>query len=391
MQKHLVMISPHKAMLDIVDRHNIKCTIIDKINNIRLYKSITNHNLILCDYECIETCYSLLNGLHNVHPISTIVTLTEKAIPIASEISERLHLSYTSLDTVDVIYNKVKMRSILESYKDFSLPYIELMNKNQLRAFIRKFSYPVIVKPKDGVGSVGVQKICNDTDFSEFKFTDGLIAEQFIEGAEYSVECFSFSGDHKVIAITEKTIVGEKNFTELGHIIPANISKKTNQDINNYIVRFLDIIGIKNGASHTEIKIFKNNIHIIETHNRIGGDRISSLVKLSTGIDLVELSILWPLDLCKKIEISNLFYQYSSIRFLNPKKGFVESINGVESLLYSPNIISVECLINKGDNVKPISDSFSRYGFIISVGKSFNEVKLTSIDAINSILINYKN
>ncbi len=390
MQKHLVMISPHKAMLDIVDKHSIKCTIVDRIENINSYNSDMNYNLILCDYDNIETCFCLLDGLNQVEPISAIVTLTEKAIPIASELSSRLQLPFTSSETIDIIYNKAKMRSILSSYKGFSLPYIELEDKNQLSNFIKKFGYPIIVKPKNGVGSIGVKKVSNDIEFSDIKLTNGLIAERFVEGREFSVECFSFGGSHEVIAVTEKTIVGGGNFTEIGHITPANISKDTHQSIKSYIVSFLDIIGIKDGASHTEIKVFKDDIHVIETHNRIGGDRISSLVKLSTSIDLVELSILWPLGMCKKTDAQDSHSQYSSIRFINPEEGVVESVSGIESLLHSPNIIDIECSIRKGDELKPISDSFNRYGFVINVGKSFSEAELTSIRAVNSILINYK-
>ena len=51
----------------------------------------------------------------------------------------------------------------------------------------------------------------------------------------------------------------------------------------------LDCLGIRNGASHTELKVDSDGtIRLIECGGRMGGDCIGSdLVRLSTGVDYV--------------------------------------------------------------------------------------------------------
>ena len=62
--------------------------------------------------------------------------------------------------------------------------------------------------------------------------------------------------------------------------------------IEQVILKSLDILEVSNGASHSEIKILGSNIKIVEIGARMGGDFIGSdLVKISTGIDYLELVI----------------------------------------------------------------------------------------------------
>jgi biotin carboxylase len=382
------MISPHKAMLDIALQRHIFCTVIDISINVDLYKTYTNVNLITLETLDVDYCYQILHGINVVRPIDGIVTLTEKAIPIAAHVSSRLNLNYTSLDTIDIIYDKSKMRAQLASHDDYKVPYRLIYSQEDLEDFINEFGLPVIVKPKDGVGSVDVIKINSTKELLDVDVSNELVVEQYIKGEEYSVECFSLNGTHSLIAVTKKEVLGGGNFTEIGHTLPADISPELRDKLERYIFRFLNIVGIKDGPSHTELKIDKDKLSVIETHNRIGGDRISSLVKLSMNIDLIELSILSSLGLCDLNDIKPRFSQYASVRFINPNcDGVVKSVSGVSKLLYKPNIIEVECDLKQGGKVRAITDSFSRYGLVIATGSSFTEAYDNSKVAADSILI----
>ena len=44
---------------------------------------------------------------------------------------------------------------------------------------------------------------------------------------------------------------------------------------------FFESLGIYMGATHTEFKIFRDEVYIIETHTRYGGDRIWELLLLT--------------------------------------------------------------------------------------------------------------
>ena len=159
------------------------------------------------------------------------------------------------------------------------------------------FTYPIIVKPTDRSGSRGICKlesaggIKNAVHMAMNEgFEKKVLIEEYIEGQEYSVEGISFNGNHTILAITLKYTTGAPQFIETGHIEPAPIDKDTFVRVCNVVKHALDSLGIRNGASHSEIKIDNHgNIKIIEIGGRMGGDCIGSdLVYYSTGIDYVK-------------------------------------------------------------------------------------------------------
>ena len=81
-----------------------------------------------------------------------------------------------------------------------------------------------------------------------------FLMEEYIDGAEYSVESFSFAGRHVVITITEKfTEAG--HFAELGHAVPARLDEHVCEHVRACVSRFLDLMGVRDGLGHTEVRI----------------------------------------------------------------------------------------------------------------------------------------
>ena len=73
----------------------------------------------------------------------------------------------------------------------------------------------------------------------------------------------------------------------------SNVTMEVKRRIQELVEKSLTALEIENSVSHTEVKLNgKNELFIIETGARMGGDFITSdLVRLSTGYDLVEGAI----------------------------------------------------------------------------------------------------
>ena len=98
---------------------------------------------------------------------------------------------------------------------------------------------------------------------------------------------------HHFLALTHKYTTGAPHFIETGHLEPAPVDDQTRLRIDEIVSHALDSLDIKNGASHSEIKIAEDgSIRIIEIGARMGGDCIGSdLVRYSTGYDFVKMVI----------------------------------------------------------------------------------------------------
>ncbi len=156
---------------------------------------------------------------------------------------------------------------------------------------------PVIVKPTDRSGSLGVQKVERKEDLAPaiakakaLSMSGQVIVEEYIEGREISVEMISCRGIHYALQITDKVTTGAPHFVELEHHQPSDLPAAMQTKIFEITRRALDALGITNGASHSEYKITsEGRIVVMEIGGRMGGDFIGSdLVKLSTGYDFVE-------------------------------------------------------------------------------------------------------
>ena len=162
---------------------------------------------------------------------------------------------------------------------------------------IRGFEFPLIVKPTDRSGSKGVEKVLDPVQLEtavkraqNVSFKKEAIIEEFVTGREISVESISFEGNHYILQITDKVTTGAPYFVELEHHQPSSLSADIQERVKEIVLKALDALHIKYGASHSELKITENgDIKVIEIGARMGGDFIGSdLVRLSTGYDFLQ-------------------------------------------------------------------------------------------------------
>lgn len=222
---------------------------------------------------------------------------SDLAMHTVNFIANKLNLKGNSLECTELTTNKYKMR---ERLSKFNLPCPKYILVNNIeKVNLEDLSFPLIVKPTDRSGSRGIYKVNNESELEpaiksalEESFSKEILIEEYILGDEYSVESISEKGIHKVLQITKKYTTGAPNFIERGHIEPVEIDDKLYKKIEQVILKSLDVLEVSNGASHSEIKILGSNIKIVEIGARMGGDFIGSdLVKISTGIDYLELVI----------------------------------------------------------------------------------------------------
>ena len=241
--------------------------------------------------EILEKCREI--GICGICSIASDI-----AVITVNFVSEKMGLSGNSIASSRKCTNKHLMRKAFESNGDPSPRSILVESNTNLENL--EIDYPIIVKPTDRSGSRGIYKLESNVALKTAidnalleSFEKKVLIEEFAEGQEYSVEYISYHGEHNFLALTQKFTTGAPHFIETGHIEPALVCDETLERIKNIIPHALNTLEIKNGASHSEIKIDdKGNIKIIEIGARMGGDCIGSdLVHYSTGIDFVKMVI----------------------------------------------------------------------------------------------------
>lgn len=241
--------------------------------------------------QILEICKKIrISGICSIASDVAVITV--------NYVAEKMHLQGNTIASSKKCTNKHLMRQAFELNGDPS-PKSFLIDKG-VNIKTLDLTYPAIVKPTDRSGSRGIYKVSSAKEAEEVlsasvgeSFEKKALIEEFVEGKEYSVEHISYKGKHYFLALTQKYTTGAPHFIETGHLEPAPISDKMLERIKTTISHALDSLEIKNGASHSEIKIDAiGNIWIIEIGARMGGDCIGSdLVKYSTGYDFVKMVI----------------------------------------------------------------------------------------------------
>ena len=318
--------------------------------------------------EILSKCVEI-----GVDGVCTIAS--DLAVITVNYVADKMGLIGNSLDCTLKSTNKHEMRNCFEMNGDPSPKSKRVSSVDDLNGI--ELSYPVIVKPLDRSGSRGITKLESEDSLEEAikvakeqGFEDAALVEEFVEGQEYSVEYISFKGKHQFLALTYKYTTGAPHFIETGHLEPAPIDEDKLSEIKRVTEHALDSLGIKYGASHTEIKINKDGIiKIIEIGGRMGGDFIgSTLVKLSTGVDFVEQVIRVSLG-----EEPNIIIEqgdYAAVRFIFDKT----DVDAFNRLKEERSDLLIDYEINEITENK-VTDSASRFGYFIVCANSLEKVQ----------------
>lgn len=308
--------------------------------------------------EILEKCKEI--GINAVASIASDV-----AVITVNYIADKMGLTANPVEYTDITTNKYKMRQALNS-DGVPCPLFKVVADRKMPD-ISDLTFPLIVKPTDRSGSRGVKKILNKDELNSAidraageSFKNEVIIEEYVEGREISVESISFDGQHHILQITDKVTTGAPYFVELEHHQPSTLPEAVKEQVKTIVLKALDALHIRYGASHSELKITPDgDIKVIEIGARMGGDFIGSdLVRLSTGYDFLRGVVEVAFGIFKKPEFTG--QKLSGVYFLSKETENLQKY--VDGWKAYPQIVRGQRTDNE---LHEIHESADRSGYII--------------------------
>jgi biotin carboxylase len=382
MKKHILVIGGRDHTIQKLKNLKIDFTLF-QTPNLTTQEQITSaKRMVICNYENTNEVVDIAKSIHEIDKFDAIVSFAEYAMYTATICAKELDLPCNDIKPVIYTRDKIKMRALLAENNIGTVKYKVCKNIADVKDFfINVNKEPIIIKPFSGGGSRGISLIQEETEIEKawnWTCENGILpilAEEYIDGSEFSVESISLSGLHEVAMITEKVTTHFPHFIETGHQAPADLSLITKQEIEKLIIQFLDLIGQKTAPAHTEIKLSKNGLKIIESQTRIGGDQIWEMTEMITGIDLMSETICHLLQLPAPNREPKI--NAAAIRFFTYENQVIEEITNIDEVKKLPNIIRVNCTLKPGQKLGELKSSECRQGYIFCKGN-------TLIEAINN-------
>lgn len=310
------------------------------------------------------------------HPIDGIVTFTDSGVVTTAYVQHHLGLPQIGpLESVEILQNKARFRQFLTDH-GFTVPKAKgYSQKDEALTDKNFFTLPVIVKPVDAAGSKGVTKV---SDWSEleaavdwaikFSFSGDFIIESFIEkkGCSSDSDCFSVDGQFKFMSFSaqrfDEQAAGE--YTPAAYSWPSTLGKAAEDELSNELQRLISLLGMRTTVYNVETRVGTDGKpYIMEISPRGGGNRLSEMMRMATGVDMITGAVRAAVGDPVEIEQKPLDGSWAEIIVHADKTGFLDSIEIVPEM--EPMVRERDFWFKKGDSVNAFQSARDAIGTLV--------------------------
>lgn len=254
--------------------------------------------------------------------------------------------------------------------------------------FLKKESYPVVVKPVDSAGSDGV-KLCHDFDEAKDHFgaimsednvnvnggqCSAVLCQEFLRGKEYVVDHVSRNGVHKTMMVWsyDKRPANGSAFVYFG-MLPVDPQSAEARLLIPYVRGVLDALDIKNGPTHAEVIVTPGGPCLVEMNCRAhGGDgTFRPLARaLTGGYSQIETTVdaylgAKEFDALPAEPPSPLKSAGQEVILVSRSRGTVTATPGFDVIRSLESFVYLESAVERGTMVDYTTDLFTGIGSTI--------------------------
>lgn len=337
-----------------------------------------------------ETCKSIAEE----EGLAGIFSCSDYFIDISAIVAQKLGLHGPDPNAIKHCRDKAKQLSLLQNARVGIPMFYEASTVEHAVSAAESLGMPVIIKPVEGSGSVGVKLCKNIQDVTEHSsslflneknergvpISRRIIVQEMADGPEYSVEMFN----GQVIGITKKYLSQPPYFVETGHDFPAVLSESEKCEIKETAISAVKALNLLWGPVHIELRLSSKGTKIIEVNPRLAGGFIPELVRLSTGIDLIyDTMCIVTGQLADSYDTKEI---YSGIRFiLPPFEGVVTGMYEDDSLRKMNEVVDISIYKKLPLKIVFNYDFRDRIGHIICTGSNPETVR-NAIDTAKGMI-----
>lgn len=293
MEKFLVL-GIGNAQVDLLKKlskdNNIEVHALSNTEKGRGYQYTDYFELIdITDIEMVFD-YVVKNNISYIYSVGSDV-----AMPTVMSVATTAGLNkFVSHETARLCNTKHELRDYLKKCYG-SVPFDVLSEDCN----IKNIDFPAIVKPVDSQGQRGVSTVRNINELKvaydyavSFSRSSTVIVENKIQGPEISVNVYMKDGELVFFLPSDRLAwEGYDGGIIHKHILPASLGESASENVRKLVVETLAALEINNGPAYFQIMLEGDAAYLIEVTPRLDGCHMWNLIKQSTGVDLLEISL----------------------------------------------------------------------------------------------------
>jgi biotin carboxylase len=318
--------------------------------------------------------------------IDGVLTVSaDRAVPVVAAVAEARGLPGIGVETAHLMTHKVAMRRRLA---DAGVPqprFAAVRSISERRRAADEVGFPAVLKPADSGGQRGVFRVesLDDVDAHLHEAlaaspTGEAILEEFVDGIEMNGIVLTRFGESIPLTLSDRMRPPGVGFG-VGwiHVYPPTVGADQLSESERIAVHTVHALGLETGIAFPQlIAADDGRVIVVECAARIPGGQMADLVRVATGVDLVEVQLRMALgeDLPDEL-VRPRFSQPLAIRFLTAAPGplptgRVKSIGPLDKVLAFPGVVQADVYLQVGETIRPVRLDGDRRGYVIATGKT---------------------
>ena len=372
------------------------------------------------DLKDRESLLELAKKLNKKGELKGVFTAGTDFSASVSFVAENLGLPAHSFEAALNASDKARMRACFEKEGVPSPKFIEI-DENAHAELVSKsdIEFPKVVKPCDNMGGRGCRLVRNQDEFQtsvttaiKNSRTNRAIFEDYMEGAEFSIDSVVYNGTLTITGFADRHIFYPPYFIEMGHSLPSRVDSKIKNELIATFALGIKALGLTCGVAKADIKYTKKGPMIGEIAARLSGGYMSGWTfPYSSGMNLTEeamkiavgqepdyllsnrVSLPWqPHESVKNKAQPFELYEISSTLVSAERAwlsipGVVSNIYGLSEVKQIYGVRDVLPRVKIGDKVDFPRNNVEKCGNVIAVGINSEQAYKSAEEAISSITL----
>jgi len=324
-------------------------------------KKIADKSYDICLTD-IDALFKLAKS-ENIDGVIAGTNDNEFTISQAITLCEKLGLHYyVTREQWDIMQNKIKFKDVCRQF-NISVPEDFYIDADFKESDIKKITYPVIIKPADASGGLGVSVCKNETELRaaygralSWSKSKNVILEKYIVGDAVTVYYTVQDGYISLSAMSEKCHVKKGNFASLPYLLffPSKYTPIFLEDNDKKIKNMLKYLNVKNGFLFIQGFFVEGEFVVHEMGYRFTGTDVYKIISAVNGVNAFEMFI--------RYSVSGEMSGWDLKHYDNPnfmkcvciwrpfiKKGKIMKISGLDEISNYSEIINMVSFYSEGD------------------------------------------
>jgi biotin carboxylase len=318
--------------------------------------------------------------------IDGVLTVSaDRAVPVVAAIAEARGLPGIGIETAHLMTHKIAMRRRLA---DAGVPqprFAAVRSISERRRAADEVGFPAVLKPADSGGQRGVFRI-ESLDDIDAHLHESLAAspsgeailEEYVEGNEMNGIVVARDGEMIPLTLSDRLRPPGIGFgVGWVHVYPATVAPEQLAEAERIAAHTPHALGLRTGIAFPQlIAADDGRVIVVECAARIPGGQMADLVRVATGVDLIEVQLRTALgeELPDEL-VKPQFQQPLAIRFMTADPGplptgKVTEIGSLDKVRAFPGVVQAELYLELGETIRPVRLDADRRGYVIATGKT---------------------